>query len=85
MSGYIGNPDAEADHALILNENGINAVREALSGRILTHCRECGDQIDPKRVALARSYGMRCELCIDCQREEDKKPKTRIKMLDRIL
>lgn len=85
MSGYLGNPDAEAEHALILSENGVYAAREALSGSVLTHCLECGEEIDPKRVSLARKIGMKCELCIECQRLEDQKPKSRVKMLDWVL
>lgn len=85
MSGYTGNPDAEAEHAMILAENGVHAVRQSLSGRILTHCLECGEEINPKRVELARTAGMKCEYCVDCQQEVDKRPRSKVRMLDWIL
>ena len=85
MSGYAGNSDLEAEHALILSENGIHASREAISGRVLEYCVECGEKINPLRVEFARKHGIKCEMCVGCQEVEDKKPKSRIKMLDRIL
>lgn len=85
MSGYLGNPDAESEHCLILAENGVHAARQALLGSTLTHCLECGQEIDPRRVALANKLNMKCELCIECQRAEDAKPKVRVRMLDWIL
>lgn len=83
MSGYLGNPDAESEHALILAENGINAARSMLEGPVLEDCEECGEPINPKRVAALRANGMKCMYCIVCQAAFDKAPK--IKMLDRIL
>lgn len=85
MSGYIGNPDAEAEHAMILSENGIHASREAILGRVLTHCLECGGEIDPRRVEFARKHEIKCEYCIECQTEIDKLPKAKVKMLDWVL
>lgn len=85
MSGYTGNPDAESEHALILNENGIEACREVLQGRVLLHCVDCGDVIPKARVAFLASKDIKCERCIGCQEVEDKLPKRSIKMLDRIL
>jgi len=85
MSGYTGNPDAESEHALIINENGIHAVRERMQGPILTECQECGNNIPEARVLAMRKNGMKCVMCVGCQEEDDKKPKARIKMLDRIL
>lgn len=83
MSGYIGNPDAESEHALILAENGINASREAITGDVRTECLDCGDTIDPKRVAFLESKGMKCHYCITCQPFHD--TVRQVKMLDRIL
>lgn len=83
MSGYIGNPDAEAEHALVVAENGIEAHRERLRGRVLSHCADCGDEIPADRIAAAISMQMKCEFCIDCQSDHDKIK--RRKMLDRIL
>lgn len=81
MSGYIGNPDAESEHALILSENGVQAAREALPDGSITYmqCLECGDDIpEARRKAMPG-----CKYCVACQQYHDGKPK--IKMLDRIL
>jgi RNA polymerase-binding transcription factor DksA len=83
MSGYTGNPDAEAEHALILSENGIEAARAMLIGRVLTHCNDCGDPINEARRQAAMQDGRKCEYCISCQPKYDKAPTVR--MLDRIL
>jgi len=83
MSGYLGNPDAESEHALILAENGIDAARAMLAGPVLEDCQNCDEPIDPKRVAALRANGMKCMYCIICQSKFDAAPK--IKMLDRIL
>lgn len=83
MSGYLGNPDAEAEHALILSENGVHASRLLLEGPILTDCDDCGNEINPLRVAAAEKMGMKCMYCIVCQPKYDKPG--RIRMLDRIL
>ncbi len=83
MSGYIGNPDAESEHALILAENGVAAARAMVEGPVLTECQDCGDEINPVRVAYMKKIGMRCMYCITCQPKHDVAP--RIKMLDRIL
>ena len=83
MSGYTGNPDAEAEHALILAENGINAARSMLQGPVLTECQSCAEPINPKRVHALQAAGMKCMYCIICQQKHDKAP--RVKMLDRIL
>ena len=80
LSGYIGNPDAESEHALILSENGIAAARAALpKGESRTHCLDCQELI-----AEARRQAMKgCVYCIVCQPKHDTKP--RVKMLDKIL
>jgi RNA polymerase-binding transcription factor DksA len=83
MSGYIGNPDAESEHALILAENGIAASQEMLRGHVFVHCLDCGDEIPKARRDYAVKLGHKCEYCITCQEDHDKVPK--IKMLDRIL
>jgi RNA polymerase-binding transcription factor DksA len=83
MSGYIGNPDAEAEHALILSENGINASRSMIEGPVLEDCLNCGEEINPMRVEALRKIGMRCCFCVSCQVHHDK-PRS-VRMLDRIL
>lgn len=85
MSGYTGNPDAEAAHAMILSENGIDDARKELNGPVYEHCEDCGDDIDARRVAYMVSKGIRCTRCIVCQEAYDKKPKKRTKMLDWVL
>lgn len=85
MSGYTGNPDAEAEHAMILSENGVHASKLALEGPIEEDCQECGREINPKRVEAARKMGMTCTRCIKCQEAFELLPKAKIKMLDRIL
>ena len=83
MSGYIGNPDAEAEHALILSENGINAARSMIEGPQLEYCLDCAESINPLRVIAMRKLNMKCMYCITCQPLHDKAPGVR--MLDRIL
>lgn len=83
MSGYAGNSDLEAEHALIMAENGIMASQMMLKGRVLTHCNECGDPIPEARRQYALKAEMKCDRCVACQEAHDKAP--RIKMLDRIL
>lgn len=83
MSGYTGNPDAEAEHALIINENGINASRMMLVGPVLEDCLDCGEPINPRRVAYMRQQKMKCIYCLTCQPKYDIVGK--VKMLDRIL
>lgn len=83
MSGYTGNPDAEAEHALILAENGIAAAQSMLEGRVLTHCLDCEEPIAEARRQVALKSNHKCEYCISCQPNHDKAPS--IRMLDRIL
>lgn len=83
MSGFSGNPDAEAEQALILAENGIRAAQSMIEGPVLEECLDCGDEINPLRVAAMRKINMRCMYCIVCQEKHDTAP--RVKMLDRIL
>lgn len=83
MSGYLGDPDAEAAHALILAENGINAAKSMVEGPVLEECLDCGEQINPLRVAAMKKIGMRCMFCITCQPKHDRAGG--VKMLDRIL
>lgn len=83
MSGFAGNPDLESEHALIMSENGVEASRAMLIGRVLTECLDCGNTINPKRVEYALKHNMKCEYCIDCQSNHDQVPIT--KMLTRML
>jgi RNA polymerase-binding transcription factor DksA len=83
MSGYTGNPDAEAEHALILAENGVASSQQMLKGAVLVHCLDCGDEINPARRQAAQALGHKCSFCITCQPYHDKAAK--VKMLDRIL
>lgn len=83
MSGYTGNPDAESEHALIINENGIRRSQSLVEGPVLEECLDCGDDINPLRVAAMKKIGMRCCYCISCQVHHDK-PQS-VRMLDRIL
>lgn len=83
MSGYTGNPDAEAEHAQILAENGIAAAQSMLEGRVLTHCLDCEEPIAEARRQVALKSNHKCEYCISCQPNHDKAPS--IRMLDRIL
>ena len=83
MSGYIGNPDAEAEHAMILADNGIAAAQSMLEGRVLTHCLDCEEPIAEARRAAAIKSNHKCEYCISCQPAHDRAPA--IRMLDRIL
>jgi len=83
MSGYT-NPDQDQEHALIVAENALHAVRQQFDYRpSLTECEQCGEQIDPRRILAIGKIG--CRRCIVCQGEYDKRPKQKIKMLDRIL
>lgn len=84
MSGYTGNPDAEAEHALIISENGVEASRRLLVGSVLAYCVDCGEEIAAARRENAIKQRMKCIRCIDCQSTADSK-KQNIKMLDRIL
>lgn len=83
MSGYTGNPDAEAEHALILAENGIASSQQMLKGAVLVYCLDCGDEINPARRQAALALGHICKYCIVCQPSHD--TATKVKMLDRIL
>jgi hypothetical protein len=83
MSGYSGNSDLEAEHALIFAENGVQALRALLVGQVVIHCLDCGDVIPKARRDAAIKYGHKCEYCIECQTHHDTPHK--VKMLDRIL
>lgn len=80
MSGYIGNPDAEAEHAMVLAENGIEAARSMMPhGPTSLQCWDCGEDIPRARREAVPGV----KYCIDCQEDHDRRPQ--IKMLDRIL
>lgn len=83
MSGYLGNPDAEAEQAMIMAENGVHARRQLLIGPVLSDCDDCGEEINPLRVEALRQQGMKCMYCIVCQPKHD--TPGRVRMLDRIL
>lgn len=83
MSGYAGNSDLEAEHALILAENGVNACSEMLDGPQLDHCTDCGERINPLRVEALKRLNMKCMYCVECQGDHD--GVKRVRMLDRIL
>lgn len=83
MSGYIGNPDAESEHALIFAENGVDAARSLLiSGKVNTHCDDCGEPIAEGRRQFFIQRNQRCLYCVDCQ---PVLVAPRVRMLDRIL
>ena len=85
MSGYIGNPDAEAEHAMILAENGIAAAQSMLKGQVRTHCLDCEEPIaEPRRQAAIKS-NHKCDRCLSCQQRFELRPQPKIRMLDRIL
>lgn len=86
MSGYIGNPDAESEHALILPDNAIHAARQAMQGSVRDFCldEDCLAPIPEARKEAARKNGMKCWYCIACQPKHDSAG-PRVKMLDRIL
>lgn len=85
MSGYIGNPDAEAEHALILAENGIAAAQSMLKGQVRTHCLDCEEPIAEARRQAAIKSNHKCDRCITCQQKFELRPQPKIRMLDRIL
>lgn len=85
MSGYLGNPDAESEHALILSENGIHASRQQLVGPVFVYCEDCDEKIPEARRQFAISAKMKCTRCIDCQTEADKNPTPQIRMLTKML
>lgn len=84
MSGY-GGCDDESLHAIILGENGVHAAQEALKGPVYTICQDCGEYIPAARVTYARTAGITCTRCLECQSEFDRKPKTSIRMLTKML
>lgn len=84
MSGYAG-VDDEALHAIILSENGVYAAQQEIQGTVSSHCIDCGDDIDARRVEFARKHSMKCIRCIHCQGIFDSAPKRKIRMLDHIL
>ena len=85
MSGYIGNPDAEAEHAMILAENGIAAAQSMLKGKVLVNCNDCGEPIPEARRQAAIKANHKCDRCITCQQKFELRPQPKIRMLDRII
>lgn len=82
MSGY-GGPDDDALAAIIANENAITEVRNRVYNPTLIYedCIDCGEEIPEKRRNAIKG----CMRCISCQELEDKKPKIKIKMLDKLI
>jgi phage/conjugal plasmid C-4 type zinc finger TraR family protein len=81
--GYTSS-DAESEHALIVAENALQAVRLELYDQHThaAHCRECGDEIPPARRTAAPG----CYQCVSCRSLfELSNRKRTVKMLDRIL
>ena len=85
MSGYIGNPDAEQEHALILAENGVESSRTLLRGSVRVNCKDCGNPIPELRRQAAMALSHKCDRCITCQQKFELRPQPKIRMLDRIL
>jgi RNA polymerase-binding transcription factor DksA len=87
ITGYIGDAaSAAAQNAEDHVNNLLDAARDELGdGTVLTECEDCGEEINPKRVAFMRSKGMTCRRCVSCQEAYDNRPKTTIRMLDHVL
>lgn len=84
MSGYIGNPDAESEHALILAENGVHAARQMLEAGTVEHfCLDCGEDIPEGRRTFFLQRGQKCHYCVTCAPKHVFQTKT--KMLDWVL
>lgn len=81
MSGYLGDPDYAAMHAMILNENAAHAIRQLLpTGESAHHCNDCDTVIpEARRVAMKG-----CRYCIECQSAHDHGP-VRTKMFTKML
>lgn len=82
MSGY-GGCDDEALHAIIMSENEVERVRQALAQQSMRPSRhECGDCDEP--IPQARRDAMPgVQFCVTCAPKHDRVTRTR--MLDRIL
>jgi len=83
MAGYGDTPDAGAGAAQERVENLVYAAQLQLAGPVLSYCRDCGGEIDPRRVAAARDGKRACQYCIACQGNHDRAPF--IRMLTHIL
>lgn len=84
MSGYIGNPDAESEHALILSENGVHAARQQLEeGTVEQYCLDCGEDIPEARRQFFIERNQKCHYCVHCAPKHTKSQ--RIRMLDWVL
>ena len=81
-SGYVG-ADVASENALIANENAAHAIQQLVEGPQLEDCQDCGEKINPLRVAALKKVNMRCMYCIQCQSEHDKP--NQVRMLDRVL
>lgn len=83
MAGYGDTPDAGADAAREHVENLVYAAQQQMRGPVLAQCRDCGEDIDPRRVEAALEAGRACQYCITCQAAHDRAPQVR--MLTHIL
>lgn len=87
MTGYVGNASDVAQQLADDHVNNIlHAARQELADTtVLTECEDCGEEINPKRVAFMRAKGMGCRRCVHCQDIYDRMPKTTVRMLDHVL
>lgn len=79
---YIGDASMHAQQAAMDEvSNSIDYARADLyTGPSFTHCEDCDAPIP-----LARRKAIACTRCCNCQEMADKRPKTRTRMLDRML
>ena len=63
------NVDIAADY-IERSTEAILARRVRFEGVSLTHCRECDDEIPPRRRELLQGV----ELCVGCQQIEERRP-----------
>lgn len=80
MSGY-ASADSDAEHAMVLNENALHAVRQMIpSGNFrFQFCQDCGEEIPKKRREVIPGVMH----CVDCSPFH--MTKQRVRMLDHIL
>lgn len=86
MSGYIGNPDAESEHAMILSENAVHAVQQHLAlQRMRPSAKTCKDEDCGVEIPeIRRQLVPGVQFCVHCAPKHQVRQQ-RIKMLDRIL
>jgi phage/conjugal plasmid C-4 type zinc finger TraR family protein len=81
MGGY-GSPDDDATQAQTLNDNAIEEARSKLPNpnKEYLECVDCGEEIPEARRRAIKG----CPRCVGCQEIVDKRPRSKIKMLDRL-